>query len=233
MVNNWLNIIQHYLLPPTCILCEKSGVNSQDICLPCFNDLQKNIHCCYRCAEIFETPNTTPQLCGSCISTPPSFDETYAPFIHQGIIRYLIASLKFNRQYKNARLLGYLLANYLEKTAERPELIIPIPLHKQRYKERGFNQSIEIAKTVSKTLNIPLDIKSCIRQRNTPHQIDLPAKQRHQNIKNAFLVNHPIKANHIAILDDVITTGSTANELAKMLKKAGVARVDVWGCARA
>lgn len=233
MVNNWLNIIQHYLFPPTCILCENVGFDSQDICQPCFNDLEKNIHCCYRCAEIFETPNPTPQLCGSCISMPPFFDETYAPFIHQGIIRYLIASLKFNRQYKNARLLGYLLANYLEKTAEMPDLIIPVPLHKQRYKERGFNQSIEIAKTVSKKLNIPLDTLSCIRQRNTPHQIDLPAKQRRKNIKNAFLVERPLEVNHVAIVDDVITTGSTANELAKILKKTGVARVDVWGCARA
>ncbi len=233
MVNNWINIIQDYLLPPTCILCENSGFDSHDICQPCFNDLQKNIHCCYRCAEIFETPNKTPQLCGQCLSKTPAFDETYAPFIHQGIIRYLIASLKFNRQYKNARLLGYLLASYLEKTAETPDLIIPVPLHNKRYKERGFNQSIEIAKTVSKILNIPLDTKSCTRQRNTAHQIDLPAKQRRQNIKNAFLVSQPIKVNHIAILDDVITTGSTANELAKVLKKAGISRVDVWSCARA
>ncbi|MCK5905425.1 MAG: ComF family protein, partial [Gammaproteobacteria bacterium] len=80
---------------------------------------------------------------------------------------------------------------------------------------------------------IPLDTKSCIRQRNTPHQIDLPAKQRLKNLKNAFMINSPITAHHIAIVDDVITTGSTANELAKILKKAGVDRVDIWGCARA
>lgn len=233
MVNNWINIIQDYLFPPTCILCENTGFHSHDICQPCFNDLQKNIHCCYRCAEMFEPSVPLPQLCGHCINKPPFFEQTYAPFVHQGIIRYLIASLKFNKQYENARLLGFLLANYLDKTAERPELIIPVPLHKQRYKERGFNQSIEIAKTVSKILDIPLDSKSCIRQINTPHQIDLPAKKRHKNVKNAFLVIKPIKVNHIVILDDVITTGSTVNELAKTLKKSGVNRVDVWGCARA
>jgi ComF family protein len=233
MVNNWLNIIQDYMLPPTCILCGSSGLDSQDICQPCFNDLQKNIDCCYRCAEIFETANPTPQLCGHCLSKPPAFDETYAPFVYQDTIRFLIANLKFNRHYKNARLLAYLLANYLEKTAERPEIIIPVPLHIQRYRERGFNQSTEIAKTLSKRLNIPIDNKSCIRKRNTPHQIDLPAKQRHKNIRNAFEVSQPIKAQHVAIVDDVMTTGSTVNELAKVLKKAGVSQIDIWVCARA
>ena len=233
MVNNWLNIIQDYVLPPTCILCGSPGFDSQDICTLCFNDLHKNKHCCYRCAEIFETANSTPLLCGQCISKSPAFDETYAPYMHQHTIRYLIASLKFKQNYKNARLLAYLLASYLEKTAEMPQSIIPVPLHKQRYKERGFNQSTEIAKTVSKRLNIPLDTKSCIRKRNTQHQFELPAKQRYTNIKNAFEVCQPIKAQHIAILDDVMTTGSTVNELAKVLKKAGVNRVDIWVCARA
>jgi len=233
MVNNWLNIIQTYLLPPTCILCGNAGFNSQDICLGCFNDLNRNIHCCYRCAEIFETANATPQLCGHCISESPAFAETHAPFIHQGIIRHLIASLKFNRQYKNARLLGTLMADYLEQTTEMPEIIIPVPLHRLRYQQRGFNQSIEISKTLSKQLNIPMDTNCCVRHRNTPHQIDLPAKQRHKNIKNAFKINTSISASHVAIFDDVMTTGSTVNELAKLLKKAGVNRVDIWVCARA
>ena len=182
---------------------------------------------------IFETPNPKPQLCGHCLSQSPAFDETHAPFIHQSIIRHLIASLKFNKQYKNARLLGYLLATHLQKTSEMPELIIPVPLHTLRYQERGFNQTIEIAKTVSKRLNIPIDTKSCIRNRNTPHQTNLPAKQRNKNIKNAFQVIKLIDAQHIAILDDVMTTGATVNELAKVLKKSGVTRVDVWVCGRA
>jgi len=233
MGNNWLNIIQHYLLPPTCILCGQAGFDYQDICQGCFNDLSKNIHCCYRCAESFESVNIGPQLCGHCISHTAAFDETYAPFKHQGITRYLIADLKFNQQYKNARLLATLLANHLEKTAEMPEVIIPVPLHKQRYQQRGFNQTVEIAKTLSRQLKLPVDTKSCIRHRNTPHQINLPAKQRHKNIKNAFTICQPIKAQHIALLDDVMTTGTTVNELARVLKKSGVSRVDVWVCARA
>jgi len=148
-------------------------------------------------------------------------------------MRYLIANLKFNQQYQNARLLGSLLATHLKKTTKMPDIIIPIPLHKQRFQERGFNQSVEIAKVLAEQLNIPLNSNSCIRHRNTPHQINLPAKQRNTNIKNAFTISRAIKAQHVAIVDDVMTTGSTLNELASTLKKAGVNRVDAWACARA
>ena len=230
---NWLDIIQDYLLPPTCILCGSSGFNGRDICELCYQRLLRNDLCCYRCAEVFETPMAFPSLCGRCLSSQPAFDETYAPFIYQGEMRHLITSLKFGAHYKNARLLGLLLADHLKQTAQRPDLILPIPLHKARYRQRSFNQAIEIAKTVSRELRIPLDLNSCLRHRDTPHQTALSAKQRRKNMKNAFSIINPIIAQHIAILDDVMTTGSTAHELAYVLKKEGVGRVDVWVCARA
>jgi len=233
MVYNWINIIQDYLLPPTCILCGNPGHNSRDICHSCYTHLPRNNLSCYRCAEILETPITAPVLCGRCLSRHPAFDETYAPFIHQGAIRHLISTLKFDANYKNARLLGMLLADHLKQTAERPDLILPVPLHKARYRSRGFNQAIEIARTVAKEMQIPLDLTSCRRQRDTPHQTQLAAKKRFKNLKNAFSIVKPIHAGHIAILDDVMTTGSTAHELACVLKRAGASRVDVWVCARA
>jgi ComF family protein len=195
--------------------------------------LPRNNLCCYRCAEILEMPITVPVLCGRCLSRNPAFDETIAPFIHQGAVRNLIGTLKFGTHYKNARLLGMLLSDHLKHTAERPDLILPVPLHKARYRQRGFNQAIEIARTVAKELQIPLDLSSCERHRDTPHQTQLSAKKRRKNLKNAFSIIKPIHARHIAILDDVMTTGSTAHELAYVLKKAGVSRVDVWVCARA
>jgi ComF family protein len=167
------------------------------------------------------------------LSYPPAFDATYAPFLHQATTRYLITGLKFNAQYKNARLLGLLLAQGLKQSASLPDGLLPVPLHKSRYRERGFNQSIEIARTVGKELQIPVDVNSCVRHRDTPHQTKLTAKQRRANVKNAFTVIKPITARHIAIVDDVMTTGSTVLELARVLKKAGVARVDVWVCTRA
>jgi len=233
MVYNWLDIIQDYLLPPTCILCGNTGFDGRDICNLCYQRLLRNNLCCYRCAEIFEAPAASPILCGRCLSSQPAFDETYAPFIYQGDMRHLITSLKFGAHYKNARLLGLLLAEHLNITAQRPDLILPVPLHKARYRQRGFNQAIEIAKTVSRELQIPLDLTSCLRHRDTVHQTTLTARQRRKNIKKAFSIIKPMPAQHIAILDDVMTTGSTAHELACLLKKAGVSRVDVWVCARA
>ncbi|TRW96480.1 ComF family protein [Candidatus Methylobacter oryzae] len=233
MVYNWIDIIQDYLLPPTCILCGNPGQQARDICDSCYMQLPRNNHCCYRCGEILETLITAPALCGRCLSRQPAFDETYAPFIHQGAIRHLINTLKFSANYKNARLLGMLLADHLRQSAEQPELILPVPLHDSRYRERGFNQAIEISRTVAKELQVPLDLTGCKRCRDTPHQIQLSAKKRHKNLKNAFSVVKPLHAQHIAILDDVMTTGSTAHELAYVLKKAGANRVDVWVCARA
>ncbi|MDD1611111.1 MAG: ComF family protein, partial [Methylococcaceae bacterium] len=144
-----------------------------------------------------------------------------------------IAGLKFSANYKNARLLGVLLAEGLTQNSHLPDCIMPVPLHKARYRERGFNQSIEIARAAGKALQIPVDVYSCIRHRDTPHQTQLTAKQRRSNMKNAFSIIKPITARHIAIVDDVMTTGSTVHELAVVLKKAGAARVDVWICARA
>lgn len=145
----------------------------------------------------------------------------------------MITGLKFGSQFKNARLLGTLLAEYLQKTAEKPDCIVPVPLHTARYHERGFNQALEIARTVSKTLQIPLDFSNCVRHKDTPHQTGLSAKKRRQNLRRAFSFRKPIRAHHVAILDDVMTTGSTVNALAAELKKVGVNRVDVWVCARA
>ena len=204
-----------------------------DLCKACFDDLARNLSCCYRCGEHIEISISAPQLCGRCLKKPPSFDETHAPFLYDEVMRFLISQLKFHRNYKHARLLGTLLANYLAETAELPECIIPIPLHRKRYGQRGFNQSIEIARHLSRQLGIPLDLNSCIRHKDTKHQIALPAKQRRKNIKNAFSVIKPIGYQHIAIVDDVMTTGATAEALALTLKRHGINRIDVWVCARA
>jgi ComF family protein len=231
-VYNWLNIIQDYLLPPTCLLCGNTGCDGRDLCAACYRQLPRNTHHCPQCAVPFAALDAA-TLCGRCLRLPPAFDAAYAPFIHQGAVRHLVTSLKFRADYKNARLLGQLLAGHLQQNTPKPQLIVPVPLYKARYRQRGFNQSIEIARTVAKALQIPLDLNSCQRHRDTPQQMMLTAKQRRNNMKNAFTVAKPIDAQHVAILDDVMTTGTTANELAAVLKTAGVRRVDVWACARA
>jgi ComF family protein len=230
---NWLNIIQKNLLPPICILCGNQGMADLDLCAFCYRHLPHNTHCCPQCAEALDVNTPASSVCQRCTHGKPAYDCSYAPFLHQGTPRFLIASLKFSAHYKNARLLGHLMADYLRQHAQQPELIIPIPLYKARYSERGFNQSIEIARTVAKQLALPLDVTSCVRQRDTGHQAALTAKKRRHNIKNAFALIKPINACHVAIVDDVMTTGSTVHELAAVLKTAGVRQVDVWVGARA
>lgn len=229
MPYKFLNFLKH--LPTSCILCDDDGLIAKDICEICFKRLLKNEPNCYQCGLLLNQ-STTNNLCGGCQSAPPDFQLTHAAFLYQGAMRYLISQLKFNRQYKNARLLGQLLAESLPKTA-LPQCIIPVPLHKKRYRQRGFNQSLEIAKTVSKQLHIPVDNHICIRTKNTAHQVGLNSKQRGENIKNAFSIIKPREYTHIAILDDVLTTGSTVRELAAVFKKSGVTQIDIWVCARA
>ncbi|MDD2761641.1 MAG: ComF family protein [Methylomonas sp.] len=233
MVNNWLNIIQNKWLPPRCILCGHPGFDGLDLCPACFADLKRNHICCYRCGEPFETAITAPQLCGRCLNSDPSFDETYAPYLYDDTMRFLITQLKFNSRYPHARLLGSLLANHLVESAELPECLIPIPLHRNRYRQRGFNQAIEIGRHLSRYLTIPLDLTSCIRSKDTAHQTELSAKQRRKNMRNAFSVIKPLEYQHVAIVDDVMTTGATAAALAQALKRQGIGRVDAWVCARA
>ncbi len=235
-VNNWFNIIQYSLLPANCILCNQPGMPCRDLCKPCYEALLRTANPCLCCASEFSNTIAIQSLCGKCQTKHPAFDKTYAPFRHQGAIRYLIAQLKFNRTHQYSRLLGQLLAEYIQKEADcLPTILIPIPLHPERYRQRGFNQTLEIAKIVAHELAIPLNNTSCLRLKNTEKQSNLTAKQRHNNIKNAFKIRKAPKAQHIAILDDVMTTGATANELAKTLKTANkeIERIDIWVCARA
>ncbi|MEY2666978.1 MAG: hypothetical protein RLZZ384_1149 [Pseudomonadota bacterium] len=224
----------NYLLPPTCILCGDKGDKNNDLCAACYGDLIRNRPRCYRCASDFDVPpSLATGLCPVCTLNPPAFDETFAPFAHSQAIRHIILNLKFHHHSPSARLLGTLLAYYVQKVAERPDCIIPVPLHKKRYQERGFNQSIEIAKIVSTMLKIPLDATSCIRHRHTAHQVGLNGYARTENMKDAFSVNESFQAKHVAIIDDVMTTGSTVQELAMALKIAGCHRVQVWVCSKA
>ncbi len=204
-----------------------------DLCVDCFADLPGNHNCCYRCGEHFEMAITAPQLCGRCLKQTPSFEETHAPYLYADGLRYLITQLKFNQHYQNARLLGHLLTQHVAACAELPECIIPVPLHVKRYRERGFNQSIEIARHLASQLAIPLALHQCIRNRDTGHQAALAAKQRRKNLRHAFSLIQPISYQHVAIVDDVMTTGATVEALAFALKQQGVSRVDVWVCARA
>jgi ComF family protein len=230
-VNGWLNIIQNWIYPPTCLLCGDAGERWLDLCGACERQLPRIGASCERCGAAL--PEGAPSPCGRCLRQPPPFDSCRAAFRYEEPIRHLIHGLKFGHRYALARLLGELAAAHFRTQAEMPELIVPVPLHPSRYRERGFNQSLEIARHLGRNLNLPLEFHALARSRATRPQAELSAKERTKNIRGAFRLERRLEARHLVILDDVVTTGATVSELARTLRKAGIERIDVWAVARA
>jgi ComF family protein len=176
-------------------------------------------------------------LCGRCIKKAPAFDYAYSLFRYEDDIIRLVHQLKFAEKITFARSLGEMLLRMLQAELptdkEQPDCLLPVPLHSARLRQRGFNQSIEIARVIARRLEIPIEYDAVIRQRKTTSQTGLNAQQRQKNIRGAFEVVTEIKAKHLLIIDDVMTTGSTVNELAGLLKKNRVERVGVLSIARA
>lgn len=229
MVNKWLKNAQQWLLPPTCVLCHGPGEDGRDLCSGCADDLPHLKIACSRCAM----PLPVVGICGACQHDPPPFDITRALFHYREPVDHLIQALKFNRKLYVARLLGDLMAQQLASIHPRPEAIIPVPLHPLRLRQRGFNQALELARPVAQRLAIPLLPQACCRGRDTAAQSGLDAVARHRNLKGAFTVDADVNLRHVALVDDVMTTGSTVAALAQALRHRGVERVDVWVIARA
>lgn len=231
---HYLKKMLTWLLPHSCIFCgEFCTIN--DLCNNCQTDFPLFLNGCATCGKSLN--NDSPILtCGCCLNNAPPFDRTYTLYYYQPPVSKLIVNLKFGESLVNAEILGKLLADKIQTTWYKfkplPDVIIPIPLHPHRLRERGFNQSLEIARPVAKLLNIPLEWKNCHRIKSTAAQATLPAKERLQNIKQAFHITGNLCYQHVAILDDVITTGHTVTEFATALKSAGVGIIDVWSCAR-
>jgi ComF family protein len=170
-------------------------------------------------------------LCGSCLNKPPEQDASFSLFRYQSPIDRLIVDLK----YHDALVLSHFFATQMaEQLKERPlpQLLIPIPLHPRRLRERGYNQSLELAKQLSKQLNIPVRHDILMRVRDTPPQASLPFAERKKNMKEAFQINNADIPTHIALIDDVLTTGHTVNVAAKILHKIGSKNIEVWTVAR-
>ena len=182
--------------------------------------------------------------CGNCLQQEPAWDRMVIIGRYNEPLSTLIHRFKFQRQFWLDRTLARLL--YLAiRNARRthglmlPEVILPVPLHHFRQWQRGYNQADLLARQLSKWLNIPVKNDLITRTKRTPTQRGLSAKDRRQNLKNAFQLSAKVSAkardfpyHHVALIDDVITTGSTLNEIAELLRKANVAHIQVWGLAR-
>jgi ComF family protein len=227
-VDKWLGAASLLMLAPRCLLCGERGANRCDLCRNCRDALPWNLSACSRCA----IPLPHPGVCGACLRSPPPLTATRAAFVYGFPLDRLVPRFKFHHDLAAGGLMAALMAEGLAD-AERPQALVPVPLHAARLRRRGYDQAVELSKTLARQLDIPLLVRALRRTRDTAPQSELDATARRRNLNNAFAAVHPAALpGHIALVDDVMTTGATLHAAAKILRKTGVARVDAWVCAR-
>ena len=212
----------------SCYVCRGAAAGGALMCAACERDLPSlPPERCPRCA----VPAPGAQLCGRCIADPPAFDATIAAFAYAFPADVLVKALKFGSELALAPFLAAHLAANLDP-ARPVDLIIAVPLHPQRLAERGYNQSVEIARALSRSTGRPLETRGCDRVRRTPEQAALPLAERKLNLRGAFACSLELSGRRVALVDDVMTTGATLDSLAAAVKRAGAASVENWVVAR-
>ncbi len=224
--------LQFAVLPPRCLLCGHRGHGARDLCAACAAEFARNRVCCPRCALPLQTPAP---LCGECLRHAPPFTAASAAFVYGHPLDLLMTRLKFGHNLAAGRVLSELWIDALsDGMPDKPQALIPVPLHASRLRERGYNQAVELARPLARALGIALRHDVLSRVRATPAQVNLEAKVRRRNLRGAFcIVENVALPAHVAVVDDVMTTGTTLRECARTLLHAGVERVDVWALARA
>lgn len=216
----------HSLRPPSCCLLCGADSQAEAFCANCRDALPWLPDSrCPRCA----LPTLDGGLCGGCLKKPPAFDQTHAAFAYEGDLARLITSAKFGGNWSIFPALAQLLKAHI---LSAPDLIIPLPLHASRLRERGFNQALEIAQPIAASLKRSINVSMLERSRDTEHQARLHHHARERNMRHAFACHANPHGLHLALVDDIMTTGATLDAAARCLKNAGAARVDVWILAR-
>lgn len=224
-VKGHLPLFARSLLPHSCLLCGAHGGAAQ-ICAPCDAELPRLPG--KRCAQC-ALPLASGEVCGTCLDQPPRFDRVIAPFSYRFPLDALIQAYKYGGRLAHARVFGAALAAVV---AADVDVIVPMPLAPQRLAQRGFNQALEIARFIATITRVPLLPQACRKVVETPPQAALPWKERAKNVRRAFVCDADLEGQRVAVVDDVLTTGATLNELAKVLRKAGAREVHGWIVAR-
>lgn len=231
-MNNWLKHGHEWLIPRSCVLCSAEA-RRLDLCRRCVSVLPRIAHGCTGCG----IPIASGRLCAACLRRPHLFQRVCIPYRYEPPLSSLILRLKFRRRIEIAAPLGGLLLQSVGALpAPPPDVIVPVPLHTARLRQRGFNQALEIARPLSVALGLPLAPRLVRRLRNTAAQSSLDdSAARRRNVRGAFEVDRRgcARITHVAIVDDVVTTGATVTEIARALRRAGIVRVDLWSLARA
>ncbi|MEK8081707.1 ComF family protein [Pseudomonas sp. XK-1] len=228
-VYNWLKNKQH------CLLCDEAADGALAICTSCEAELPWLGGHCQVCALPLPSHGL---VCGACLKKPPSFSKVEVPWRYAFPIDSLITRFKHQARWPLGRLLGELLSQHLvhafDEGLPRPDLLLPVPLASRRQRQRGFNQAAMLGQWLSTALQLPRQDAWLQRVLDTPAQQQLDAATRKRNLRKAFALasESAVAGRHIALVDDVLTTGATAESLARLLNKAGAARVDVYCLAR-
>ncbi|EOX9657642.1 ComF family protein [Pseudomonas aeruginosa] len=226
------------LPPPACLLCAaRSDQPPRPLCRACAADLPWSRQQCRRCALPLPLP-LDGQVCGECLRRPPAYEQAIAPWRYAFPLDSLINRFKHQAAWPLGRLLGELLAEHLrQRYAEglpRPARLLPVPLAPRRERRRGFNQAQQLAERLAGELDLHCDPHSLRRVLDTPAQQGLDATVRRRNLRHAFALApaSDVRGLHLALVDDVLTTGATTEHLSRLLRRAGAARVDVYCLAR-
>lgn len=224
----WKNIFNRLKLPAVCKLCSQYHTGGQAICQFCMGLFEKIETACCICrmpiGEQFD-------LCGACIKKKPQFNRVFTAYRYEEPLRGLIHEFKYREGLYLLPVLLKLLLDALPLSLEKPDCILPVPLYLKKLRQRGFNQAALLARGVARHLEVPYDFVSCQKIKNTSPQAQLNRKQRRSNLFNSFSVRE-MPYSHILLVDDLLTTGSTVNELSTLLKRQGVKKIDVLCCAR-
>ncbi len=227
---NWLSKLTALVLPYTCVLCHGRATD-KDLCAACASELPWLKAGCVKCALPLE--NSAQKLCGVCQQENPHYDATIALFDYANPIAQLVSQFKFHQKLVYGKLFAQLLTEKLAQQKKAlPQVLIPIPLHPKRLQERGYNQALELLRPIAKHFKIPIDYKNLQRTRATVQQSLIHADKRKSNVKNAFALQKALRYKHVGLVDDVMTTGHTVDECAKLLKRQGVEKVTVIVIAR-
>ncbi|HQR04193.1 MAG TPA: ComF family protein [Rhodocyclaceae bacterium] len=220
------NMLERVLPRGDCMLCGQPGC-PRALCPACRADIPRlPAEQCPCCA----LPTPAGQVCGACLRHPPAFDATLVACRYGFPLDGLIQSFKYGHRLAVAPLLAKLMATVPPPPAD---LLLPVPLSAAHLRERGFNQAVEIARPLGRRFGLPLELDACIRIGDAPRQAGLPWDQRRRNVRHGFECRADLTGQHVLVLDDVMTTGATLDELARTLKRHGAARVTNWVVARA
>ena len=221
------------LLPARCLVCAEPVDDGLDLCQACRGTLPSEPHACHRCAlPLPPLPLPAAGLCGRCLRRPPPLDAARAAFVYGPPLDHLLLRYKFHHDLSAGRLLARLTAHAMAG-CERPQALVPVPLHPRRLRQRGYDQALELARPLARILHLPLQAGLLQRVRPTLAQSELDADARMANLRGAFQARgRGAPPAHVALVDDVMTTGATLHAAAQALRRAGVARVDAWVCAR-